>query len=182
MELENVEVKLPDISDVDIGYAAGFYEGEGSFVGDNPKYGSVTITQKDPEPLLKLRALFGGEVRLYSGYHYWRLYGDECKAFIVLIFEHLSNRRKEQILKFKEFFYAVDSCPNNHPYVDGSYKITDDPRGRVYRTCLVCAKENNKRKNAPSNRAILGYASLAGITKEEASEFLNAAKTKKEVN
>ena len=97
MELEKVNVKLPDVSDIDLGYAAGFYEGEGSVCSTNDSSCCVNIAQKDSEPLVKLQELFGGNINLYNGYHYWRLYGDECKAFIVLIFNQLSARRRKQI-------------------------------------------------------------------------------------
>lgn len=179
MDIEKINVKLPDISDIDVGYAAGFYEGEGSCIAMKNDGCYITITQKDSEPLVKLQNLFGGKISLYNGYHYWRLFGDECKAFIVLVFEHLSIRRKEQILKHEEYLYAVESCPNGHPYIDGSYKVTEDSRGRIYRSCIECLEANTKRKNDPVNRSVIMLANLHGISKEEALELWNKGKDKK---
>jgi hypothetical protein len=92
----------------------------------------------------------------------------------------LSERRKKQIEKYESYLNSVESCPNGHPYIDGSFKITEDNRGRIYRTCLECLDANAKRKNHPMNRAAIALANIRGISKEEALEFLQTSPKKKE--
>lgn len=125
-----------------IGWAAGFYEGEGSFI--EPGY--VSITQKDINPLIKIRDIFGGKINLYNGYYYWRLHGLEMRQFILTIFTLLSDRRRKQILKFKNIFTETDKCKNGHEY-DLNRKILNNRTGEYNRVCLICARANMRRKN-----------------------------------
>jgi len=131
---------------LDIGYAAGFYEGEGTFFKvSSGKSCIVSITQKDPEPLVKMQKLFGGEIRVSNGYNYWRLHGVKARGFILTIFSLLSRRRKEQILRYREFFTEQDACPNGHVYKEGSYKIVT-ASGRTYKQCIACQVLNRTRR------------------------------------
>lgn len=133
------------ISLSEVGWAAGLYEGECSFIANKDGKGQhVSMTQKDPWPLVKLQTLFGGEVHPYSGYNYWRLYGAECRAFVLTIFTFLSPRRRQQILKHVEFFTIPDCCPNGHTYKEGSYKIVT-VSGRSYKQCLACRVMNRAK-------------------------------------
>lgn len=129
-----------------IGWAAGFYEGERSFV----KPGVVSICQKDPEPLYKIWNLFGGAPpEKYGNYYYWRIYGVEARQFLLTIFSFLSRRRKKQILEQKEFFNIPDRCPNGHEYGPNPKIYIDNSKGRSYRVCKLCQMNNSfrKRKN-----------------------------------
>lgn len=100
----------------DIGWMAGFWEGEGS-VKCNPGSASIQVLafQKDPEVLHKLRAMVGGKVyqSKYSfaglaGARYgdrkpvaemwtWYVCGARARGFLFTIFRFLSERRKIQI-------------------------------------------------------------------------------------
>ena len=90
---------------MDIAWAAGFYEGEGSVQRNNKTPGSpgVQIAQKDPAPLLWLRERFGGSVREYTrnsdgrAYYKWWLSGTRARGFLFTIFSLLSARRRGQI-------------------------------------------------------------------------------------
>lgn len=94
-------VKKP--TELDIAWAAGIYEGEGS-CNTPTKHKSaftVQITQKDPEFLYKLRDLFGGSVKGYDNggfwIHHWRTSGNKGRAFLGAIYPFLTVRRKSQI-------------------------------------------------------------------------------------
>jgi hypothetical protein len=91
---------------IDIAWAAGIFEGEGSCVasGHEKKSFSVTVSQKDPELLYRLRDMFGGGIKLYNTgkerrfpIYYWHLCGDRGRAFIGVVYPFLTARRKVQI-------------------------------------------------------------------------------------
>lgn len=149
------------ISLADIGYAAGFYEGEGSFIKATSGTTSyVSITQKDIEPLLKMQKLFGGTITQYNGYNYWRLFGVECRGFVLTIFTLLSARRRKQILKNVEFFTELDTCPNGHVYLEGTYKIVSYEGRNPSRKCLKCEEDNKLRKESRKGLTIDDFAIL----------------------
>ena len=86
----------------DLGWAAGFLEGEGSFGGNFHKQYPcqvVRATQKDTEPLQKLIALLGGTITLRrsDGYSEWRASGVRARGIMFTLFPFLSARRRMQI-------------------------------------------------------------------------------------
>lgn len=108
---------------LDIAWAAGVWEGEGSVTGNwfvradgkRIRMIQVTVTQKDPWLLERFRALFGGRIRadhqkgegVINGrvlpregviYH-WCATGSRARGFFMTIWPFLSPRRHEQILK-----------------------------------------------------------------------------------
>lgn len=109
-------------SDIEIAWAAGVYEGEGSCVRTGPKSNSfsVTISQKDPELLYRLREMFGGSVFFrYQGkqrftVYTWVLCGTRARIFLAAIFPWLTARRKIQIeaTSAKEFLEFVGPIPS----------------------------------------------------------------------
>jgi hypothetical protein len=94
---------------IDVAWAAGIYEGEGtcSTKGGGNKSYTVCVSQKDPELLYRLRDWFGGKVTLYKNgvgkkgsnfeVHQWRLCGDRSRVFLGCIYPFLTARRKAQI-------------------------------------------------------------------------------------
>ncbi len=98
---------------LDIAWAAGLYEGEGSCLhgSRDGKYltgMAVSLSQKDRWILDRLRALFGGTVKDYTRhvtghtdvsatYHYWRLDGLRSRGFLMTIFKFLSPKRQAQV-------------------------------------------------------------------------------------
>lgn len=88
---------------IDIAWAAGFIEGEGSFKKHARSY-RIVCGQNDREPLDRLSALFGGSIRLqhrmYRGeprpIFVWEVYGEKAGRAIDLIYPFLSARRREQ--------------------------------------------------------------------------------------
>jgi hypothetical protein len=92
--------KVP--SALDIAWAAGIYEGEGTCrnCGKTKRGFMVSVTQKDPEILYRLRIWFGGSVRdngAGAGVHTWDICGDRARIFTALTYEFLTVRRKTQV-------------------------------------------------------------------------------------
>lgn len=86
---------------IDIAWAAGVYEGEGSIrlCGRGKRSLAGSIPQKDPEILYRLRDLFGGSVNPPSGANpcfHWDVCGDRARLFVAQIYYLLSDRRKSQ--------------------------------------------------------------------------------------
>lgn len=94
---------------IDVAWAAGIYEGEGSCTTNHSGTGSVsfavTVAQKDPELLYQMRDLFGGKISHYirtfnkkiCPISHWKICGDRARTFIGVIYPFLTTRRKEQI-------------------------------------------------------------------------------------
>jgi len=94
-----IATQLPSM--VDLAWAAGFLEGEGSFYSQR-RGSHVAATQKEKEPLERLQALFGGNIRIenkkrgFSNYR-WTTSGPRARGIAMTIYGFMSNRRKEQI-------------------------------------------------------------------------------------
>lgn len=87
------------IQAIDLGWAAGFLEGEGSFPANAT---AVTACQKQREPLDRLRRLFGGRVYWRPeggtyGIYAWYLHGPSARGVMMTLFSLMSPRRKAQI-------------------------------------------------------------------------------------
>jgi hypothetical protein len=92
---------------IEVAWAAGIYEGEGSCVttGEGNRSFAICVAQKDPELLYRMRDIFGGTIsryeRKFNGnvcpIHHWKICGDRARTFIGAIYPFLTARRKEQI-------------------------------------------------------------------------------------
>lgn len=89
-------------SPVDLGWAAGFLEGEGCFIRTHhsPR---VKAVQVNLEPLLKLQRIFGGNIYRQKAYRethspsfLWAVNGKMALAVIGQIYEMLSAKRQMQ--------------------------------------------------------------------------------------
>lgn len=92
--------KVP--STIDIAWSAGIYEGEGScrLCGKTKRGFMVSVAQKDPELLYRLRDWFGGSIQDQNPKHecfVWNACGDRARIFIALIYDVMTVRRKGQI-------------------------------------------------------------------------------------
>jgi len=98
--------KVP--TDIDIAWAAGIWEGEGSVSGKGYSYAvsRISVSQKDTEILYRLRELFGGGVshnyakikrRPDEMIFRWNVCGERGRIFAAVIYKFLSTRRKVQI-------------------------------------------------------------------------------------
>ncbi len=86
----------------DVVWAAGFLEGEGTFiVAYSPR---VQAAQASLPPLEKIKTLFGGTIakkKRYKGTHtqayVWTISGDGAVILMKLIYPYMSSRRQAQI-------------------------------------------------------------------------------------
>lgn len=103
-------------TNLEIAWAAGLYEGEGTAVSTAGRYHNGTaasVSQKDQWVLYRLQELFGGSVRQHPEHTFpsqhraaistWRLSGQRAHGFLMTIFPFLSPRRKAQILRADHF-------------------------------------------------------------------------------
>jgi len=82
---------------LDIAWAAGVYEGEGTVNARN-----ISIAQKDKWILIRLRSLFGGSVYDYGNVcSAWQVSGARARGFALTIFSFLSPRRRLQLRSHK---------------------------------------------------------------------------------
>lgn len=88
----------------DLAWAAGIFEGEGCVHFQSDTVG-LTVTQRDPWILVKLRDLFGGRItgpqrsnaKLSPHPIYrWKIYGARARGFLLTIFTWLSPRRRSR--------------------------------------------------------------------------------------
>jgi hypothetical protein len=92
------------MDDVSAAWAAGFFEGEGSFRLNNGRTPSLQANQVDREPLERLQRILGGTLNGPYGpygkntggrkpYYYWQVTGEEAKAAMRRMEPYLSVRR-----------------------------------------------------------------------------------------
>lgn len=95
-ELKRREVFLKHVESIEVAWAAGFWEGEGSVSKRH-----FLATQKHLWPLERLQVSFGGRIGGPSkdGCFHWYVCGEQGRAFFAAIAKHLSPRRIEQISK-----------------------------------------------------------------------------------
>jgi hypothetical protein len=84
---------------LDIAWAAGLYEGEGSATA---RTGTVAITQNDRWVLERMALLFGGSITACRTparklTYQWKINGGRGRGFLMTIFTFLSPRRKEGV-------------------------------------------------------------------------------------
>lgn len=94
------------LTTLDIAWAAGIFEGEGSVQAHwqkskgyrPPAFPAVTVDQKDWWLVLRLQKLFGGVTAQYGDgrYYRWTLRGPNALGFMLTIYQFLSPRRQEQ--------------------------------------------------------------------------------------
>ena len=89
----------------DIHWAAGFLEGEGSFI-KNPNNQTISVAQVQLEPLTRLQAFFGGNIGFHKprqpraqSQHYWRVCGSRVRGLMMTLYILMSPRRQTQIKK-----------------------------------------------------------------------------------
>ena len=100
MKASHVRQDVPTL--LDIAWAAGIYEGEGSaLVAKKQRSASISVPQKDDWLLLRLKRLFGGSIyrNVNRPCAIWYVTGARARGFAMTIFSLLSLRRQTQIKK-----------------------------------------------------------------------------------
>lgn len=138
------------VSSTDIAWAAGFLEGEGSFVGTLSN-GQITVSavQVNPEPLLRLHAMFGGHLKPYHTslgrpYLRWTINGGKGVSVAFTVFTWMSAKRRRQIALMVEKWRAMPGrdnrlkahCPRGHEYTPENTYRYGAMRKRHCRTCV----------------------------------------------
>ena len=84
-----------------IAWAAGIYEGEGSCCRMSKTSQQVHLGQKDRWVVDRFRALFGGSIheREMNGdpFYDWHIHGARARGFLMTMFTFLSPRRQDQV-------------------------------------------------------------------------------------
>lgn len=90
----------------DLGWAAGFYEGEGSaFFSATARSHRMVIGQVEREPLEKMLYLFGGHIHAIPPHGQskpswrWQCYGARARGLMMTFYVMLSAKRQAQIRK-----------------------------------------------------------------------------------
>lgn len=151
---------------VELGWAAGFLEGEGHFAAhrNSPV---VTAVQKEREPLDRLHAVFGGAMSAYTrndgrSYYRWQACGQRGAACMMTLYALLSSRRQARIedalQRFKmgavrsRSISAFGICPIG----GAAHRIATKPTGRKY--CADCnigyVRRHRARKAKESSHRI----------------------------
>lgn len=122
-------------------WTAGFLEGEGTFRFNAPRNPLVTASQVQREPLDRLQAAFGGQIYLvhnrqmrakgWTPCHRWILTGSAAAGLGLTLYQLMSPRRREQIVKMVSGWRSLKvahrykrACPRGHPYEgDNLYQI-----------------------------------------------------------
>jgi hypothetical protein len=143
------------LSDRDLGWLAGFIEGEGSFAWNkNPRRGGgclvVTADQKQRLPLDKIVLLLGGTIYLRTdkdrNIFVWQIRGEHAARVMMTLYGLMSPRRRMQIAKALSEWRKVRpwkylrSCKYGHPYPE-NVVIWKDGRKR----CIMCQRDRKKK-------------------------------------
>jgi hypothetical protein len=89
-----------DISDADLGYAAGFFDGEGCIsIGKNGAI-DIRITNTSISVLTKLMNIFGGSItnrtqKVNKKQYAYSLYGDNGIEFLKLLLPYLVEKQQQ---------------------------------------------------------------------------------------
>lgn len=158
-------------TDLEVAWAAGIYEGEGSCVvnGHGKKSFSVSVSQKDPELLYRLRDLFGGMVKEYPNdrgtnvskgrpitIYAWRIHGDKARVFLAAIYPYMTARRKAQIDRTaaSRFIVSIGNLPHSDiiPYIHEQIKAWASSHRAASKSARVQYQKRfyEERKSDPS--------------------------------
>ena len=142
---------------VSLAWAAGFLEGEGSFVASGSSM-TVCAVQVQREPLTRLEALFGGTLRCYvnkrgTAVHRWTLHGAHAVALSFTLYTFMSPRRREQIRQMVAAWKLrpgrnnrlKTQCPRGHAYTPENTYRMGKSRSRGCRECYRTYYYNHSR-------------------------------------
>lgn len=138
----------------DLYWAAGFMEGEGSFMNQRNNI-SLSAVQVQREPLDRLHAMFGGSICKCKGrnerasdYFKWQVTGTPAAGLAMTLFSLMSPRRKDQIEvavnKWRKAPLANGKrthCAQGHAFDEANTYLTL----KGYRACRAC---RNVARNA----------------------------------
>lgn len=90
-----------DLSEREVAYFAGLFDGEGSIGIYGSKY-KASVANTDPRPLFRLKELFGGNVRRAdarvtcpSVVWAWEVSGDKAQRFVTVLYPDLIIKKEQ---------------------------------------------------------------------------------------
>jgi len=162
------------ISAIDLAWAAGFLEGEGTFAfgrrlkADRPEWGSAQVAacQVQREPLDRLQSLFDGSDP--AEYHwlgpsknksawFWRVYGPRAVGIMMTLYHFMSPRRREQIRSVLDRWKSAPGWRKKWAMCSRGHDLTL-PRARTGRNgngqCSKCVSlwQKERRKQRAASR------------------------------
>jgi hypothetical protein len=154
----------PNVTTIQLAWAAGFLEGEGSFGchGGTPR---VSAGQVQREPIDRLTQMFGGHVweRAPIGMGtkpcwIWALNKQKSAGVMMTLYSFMSPKRQEEIRNALAMWRAARSLqPHNSPVCPRGHAITGHNAqkvpSRTYPRCRACHNmlKRERRKRAKAN-------------------------------
>lgn len=140
------------ISQFEVGWAIGFWEGEGS-VHHDPERGMLRVSANQAvlQPLLRLRRILGGRIRVavrsYKGEEHtmyeWQAVGVRAAGICMTFYAKLSPRRQEQVRLALERWRSHRAhhrhwtvCKYDHPFTPENTYVHPVTGSRRCRTCV----------------------------------------------
>lgn len=175
--MQNASYPPRPLTEQEIGWVAGLFEGEGCITLSTTKYLSssgrktqhsgarVAVCMTDEDVVRRLEALWpmpnGIQIRdrlqkpHYKTQYIWQLGRREhVAAFIRTILPLMGDRRRaraESLLAYAERVGRAKSeyCPNGHPYTEDNIHLKPDARVAEghIRMCVICRREGWRREN-----------------------------------
>lgn len=167
------------ITSHDVYWAAGFLDGEGYFQKTaHRRCPRISASQKQEWPLLKLQAMFGGNIyhrvtdsrRPDRKYYIWERTGRHGIAAMMTVYALMSPRRQERIREIIEqwkgrayanigrFHREATHCKRGHEFTpENTY-----PKDGKYRQCRTCQRAAARAwyvKNEMPSRKSVGQES-----------------------
>ena len=150
------------ISVNDIHWAAGFLEGEGSFIS----HGSgvrVNVGQVQKEPLERLKKLFTGS--LYPGpkssnpraqpHWRWDLYASKAIGLMMTVYPLMSSKRKLQIYNSLKYWRTKVCHPRFKTHCKYGHRLSSSNiyfNRKGYRECKICARRRARKYSKEHHR------------------------------
>jgi len=143
-----------NLSQIELGWIAGFFEGEASFLNTNERL-SVQVAQVQLEPLTRLMKLLGGS--LYhckrhkahqNDYFRWHIRGDHAEELMRIIYSLMSPKRQKQIERVLAWYKTrpgshFEKNPRKtclskrHAWIPENI----EPAGNGRKRCKLCQRE-----------------------------------------
>ena len=123
-----------ELSDKEIAYFAGLFDGEGSIAvytnkGDRSARFGITIGMVNPKVIEDLRLAFGGsiykQVRTGRPVYYWRTFGKRAELILKILLPYLRVKREEAELAiaYRQYNYRQGFQVNKQYIVDKVHSL-----------------------------------------------------------
>jgi ribosome modulation factor len=141
----------------DIYWAAGFLEGEGSFTKNGKASIAVHAPQKNIEPLMRLKRIFGGKIIPFKNQwgniiYDWYTQSKLAASIAMTLYILMSEKRRDQIKRALLAWYKTGlawgdrtHCPHGHEYNQKNTYVHPKTGHRICRTCNAAWQRIHKK-------------------------------------